>query len=314
MQKSLGVFLALFALALAACSGGGSASNPLSLSGLTITTPSPSPPPVVTPAPTASPNNALKDGDFESGAFNATAGWTACSIAHPNVTSTAAPSPTPFAAIGTASTVGALYASTTTAPFQGNPTPAPSTTPAIFAGNFSALTYSGTLAQTVFEPAPGTKTGPAGANGICQTVVIPAGASLSMFVNEGGSDSGLGFADQEADIIPATGPGAGTPIRLFLELNDSKNAGAAETGGTPAGQTATAGGTYLMKGPYALTAAPYNIAAGTSAQLFIGSFDSEPSTSFGVYMFVDDVNLTGSSVPAAINRNSTLMNVRGTSK
>src|ERR1700733_1761172 len=98
MKKSIGVLIALFALALAACGGSGS-SNPASLSGLVINTPSPTPAPIVTAAPTATPNNALKDGDFESGAFSATAGWAACSIAHPNVTSTAAPSPTPFPAV-----------------------------------------------------------------------------------------------------------------------------------------------------------------------------------------------------------------------
>jgi hypothetical protein len=309
MQKRLGMLLAFFALALAACSGGGSAGSPLSLPGLAITTPSPSPVPTVTAAPTATPNNALKDGDFESGTFNATAGWTACSIAHPNVTSTAVPSPTPFPAIGTASTIGALYASATTAPFQGNPTPAPSTTPAIFAGKFAALTYAGTAAQTVFEPVPGTETGAAGANGICQTVTVPTGASLTMYVNEGGTDTGLGFADQEADVIPTTGANAGAVIPLFLELNDPKFAGSAEVGGTPSGQTSTAGGAYVQKGPYALTGAPYNLTVGQTVQLFIGSFDSEPSTTFGVYMFVDDVNLTGPSVPASISR-TTPMNAR----
>jgi hypothetical protein len=309
MQKSLGTLLVLVALALAACSGGGSAGSPLSLSGLVIATASPSPVPTVTPAPTASPNNALKDGDFESGTFSATAGWSACSIAHPNVTSTAVPSPTPFPAIATAATIGALYASATTAPFQGNPTPLPSTTPAIFAGKFAALTYAGTAAQTVFEPTPGTKTGPAGANGICQTVTVPTGASLTMYVNEGGTDTGLGFADQEADVIPTTGANAGTVIPLFLELNDPKFAGSAETGGTPAGQTSAAGGTYVQKGPYALTGAPYNLAVGQTVQLFIGTFDSAPSTTFGVYMFVDDVNLTGPSVPASSSR-TTPMNTR----
>jgi hypothetical protein len=308
MQKRLGVPLALFALALAACSGGGSSTtSPINLSGVVITTPSPTPAAVITPAPTPTPGNVLNDGGFESGAFSATAGWTACSIAHPNVASTAAPTPTPFPAIGAAASIGAVLVSATSAPFKGDPAPAPSTTPAIYAGNFAALTYAGTAAQTTFEPVSGTKTGVAGANGICQTITVPAGAQLSMFVNEGGTDSGLAFADQEADVIPATGANAGVPIPLFLEFNAPSNAGSAETGGTPSGQTATAGGTYVMRGPYALTAAPYNLTAGQSVQLFIGSFDSEPSSTFGVYMFVDNVILTGPQVPAAIHQ-TTLMN------
>jgi hypothetical protein len=299
MQKSLGLLLALFALALAACSSSGSAaSTPFNLAGIVITTPSPT---VATPAATSTPANALKDGGFESGTFSSTAGWTACSIPHPGPISTAVPPPAPFAAVP-AVNVGAVIVSATSPPFAVAKAPAPATTPSILAGNFAALTYSGTAAQTVFPIAGGGKSGPGGANGICQTVTIPAGAQLSMFVNEGGSDTGLDFADQEADIIPTSGANAGVAIPLFLELNDPGFAGSSETGGTPAGQTSTAGGTYLMKGPYALTAAPYNLAAGQSAQLFIGSFDSEPSASFGVYMFVDNVILTGPSVPTAVNR------------
>jgi hypothetical protein len=306
MQKYFGVLLALIALALAACSNGGaSSSSPINLSGVVITTPSPTPVPTITAGPTATPANALNDGGFESGAFSATAGWTACSIPHPNVGSTAMPTPAPFAAVGTAASIGAVIVSTTSASFQVAKTPAAATTPAIFSGSFAALTYSGTGAQTAYEPVAGTKTGVAGANGICQTVTIPAGAELSMFVNEGGSDNNIGFADQEADIIPVTGANAGVAMPLFAEFNAASDAGSVETGGTPPNQTATAGGTYVMRGPYALTAAPYNLAAGQSVQLFIGSFDSEPSTSFGAYLFVDNVVLTGPSVPAALHRATT---------
>jgi hypothetical protein len=311
MQKRLGLALVLFALALAACSGGAqTGATPFNLSGLVVTTPSPTPAPIVTPAPTATPGNVLADGGFESGAFSATAGWTACSIAHPNVTSTALPSPTPFPAIGAAANIGAAIVSATSPPFQGNPTPMPSTTPATLTGNFAALTFAGTGAQTVYESVSGTKAGTAGASGICQTVAVPAGAQLSMFVNEGGTEDELSFADQEADIIPATGANAGVPIPLFLELNTAPDSGKAETGGTPAGQTATSGGTYLMKGPYALTAAPYNLSAGQSVKLFIGAFDNDPSATFGVYMFVDNVLLTGPGVPAAIHRSTITTNGR----
>jgi hypothetical protein len=310
MQKSLGALLALFALALAACGGGSGASggNPFNLAGVVITTPSPTPVPSVTPGATSTPVNVLNDGGFESGAFSATAGWTACSIAHPGPIPTGTATPgAPFPAVAPLN-VGAVIVSATSASFQGSATPNPVTTPAILGGKFSALTYSGTTAQTAFPVTGGGKTGPAGANGICQTFAVPAGAQLSMFVNEGGSDSGLNFADQEAELIPTTGANAGVAIPLFLELNALSFVGKAETGGTPAGQTSNAGGTYVMRGPYALTGPPYNLTAGQTVQLFIGSFDSEPSSSFGVYMFVDNVLVTGATAPAAVNRTTSTSN------
>jgi hypothetical protein len=282
-----GIF-ALGAFALAACSlSGNGTGNNNPLAGVTIVQPSPTVPPTATPVPTASPTpapnavEALTDTGFESGSFGN--GWTACSIPHnPPAGSTA----TPFPAVATGS-IGAAIVSASSAPFQVAATPSPEATPAIHAGTFSALTFSGTAAQTAYESAGGGKTGPAGANGVCQAFTVPTSAMLTMFVNEGGSDTGLDFADQEADIISS----GGTNTNLFFELNDPPFAG---TNGS------TAGGTWVQRGPYALTAAPYNFTPGQSVTLFIGSFDSEPSARFGVYMFVDDVTVTGvSSSPGA---------------
>ena len=67
----------------------------------------------------------------------------------------------------------------------------------------------------------------------------------------------------------------------------------------PLNATATAGGTYVERGPYAITGAPYNLAPGSTAELFIGTFDDSPSAGtlakpgFGVYMFVDNVAVIG---------------------
>lgn len=287
MKLRLGLF-ALGTLALGACSlSGNSATNNNPLAGVTIVQPSPTVPPTPTPVPTPTPTpapaatEALSDTGFESGAFGN--GWTACSIPHaPPVGSTA----TPFPAVASGS-VGAAIVSASSPPFQVAATPAPATTPAIYAGTFSALTFSGTGAQTAYPAAGGGKTGPAGANGICQTFTVPTSAVLTMFVNEGGSDTGLKYADQEADIISS----GGTNTNLFLELNDPPYAG---TG------TATAGGTWVQRGPYNLTASPYNFTPGASVMLFIGSFDSDPAAKYGVYMFVDNVTVTGTTVaPAA---------------
>jgi hypothetical protein len=192
---------------------------------------------------------------------------------------------TPFPAVASAS-VGAAIVSASSAPFQVAATPNAATTPAIHSGTYAALTFSGTGAQTAYENSAGAKTGPAGANGVCQTITVPTSGVLSMYVNEGGSDTGLQYADQEADLVSSSG----TSTNLFYELNDPNYAG---TNG------ATAGGTWVQKGPYALTAAPYNLTPGQSLTLFIGSFDSDPGAKYGVYMFADDVSLTGTTATGA---------------
>jgi hypothetical protein len=283
--------IALGLLAVTACSLSGNSSqsnNPLA--GVTIVQPSPTAPPTATPVPTPTPTpapdavEALTDTGFESGGF--AGGWTACSIPHAAPSSTATPFPAVSAAV-----VGAAIVSATSPSFQVTATPNPANTPAIYAGTYSAFTYSGTGAQTAYLNAAMSKTGPAGANGICQTFTVPTSASLTMYVNEGGSDTGLNYADQEADIVTS----GGTTTNLFFELNDPPYAG---TDG------ATAGGTWVERGPYALTGPPYNLTPGESVTLFIGSFDSYPSAKYGVYMFVDNVTVTGFATAASSKRGS----------
>ena len=280
--------------ALAACGVNGnssSANNPLA--GVTIIKAPPSAAPTATPVPTASPTpapsatEALTDTGFESGGFSD--GWTACSIPHVAPSSTASP----FAAVATGS-IGAAIVSASSPPFQVAATPAPETTPAIDAGTYSAFTYAGTGAQTAYPSSTGGKTGLAGVNGICQTFTVPTAAVLTMEVNEGGSDTGLNYADQEADIVSS----GGASTNVFFELNDPVFA---ITSGAPAGTTA--GGTWVQRGPYNLTTAPFNLTPGQSVTLFIGSFDSDPGAKYGVYMFVDNVTVTGTTAsPSSIKR------------
>jgi hypothetical protein len=281
--KSRFTFCALFALAISGCSlSSNSSSNNNPLAGVTIieATPAPATPtPSPSPTPAPSQTQAIADGGFESGMFS-TSAWTACSIPHVAPSSTASP----VAAVATPA-IGAVVVSASSPPFQVAASPAAATVPAIHSGTYAALTYSGTGAQTTYEP-NGTKTGPAGDNGICQTFTLPTSGTLSMYVNEGDSDTGLKYADQEADIVSSTG----TVTNLFYELNGA------------AYQTADAGGVYEERGPYALTAAPYNLTPGQTYTLFIGSYDSEPGAKYGVYMFVDDVSLIGTTTTSSASR------------
>jgi hypothetical protein len=277
----IGAF-ALGILAVTACSlSGNSSQNNNPLSGVTIIQPTVTPvTPTPTPSPTPPPNavEALTDTGFESGGL--AAGWTACSIPHVIPSSTA----TPFPAVASGQPIGAAIVSATSPAFQVATSPSPAATPAIYAGTYAAFTYAGTGAETTYGG------GTAGTNGVCQTFTVPENAMLSMYVNEGGSDYPIKYGDQQADII-ATG---GTDTNLFYELNDP---GDVADGGT-------AGGTWVQKGPYALTAAPYNFAVGQSVTLFVGSFDNSPGAKYGVYMFVDNVTVTGISSGASLHRGS----------
>jgi hypothetical protein len=240
-------------------------------------------------------SNVIVDGGFETeGAAHAfagaTNGWAVCSYAHPNAASTAsAPTPVP-AVTGTPITsdlvssssanftVGATPKPTATPPV---PTPAPTITPAIHGGSFAALTYTGTGANTSYG-----KSKTAGANGICQTFVVPVSGVLTLFANEGGDEEATD-GDQEGTLfvggLSALAAASPSPISVFSDLN-----------ATVPVVTPTA--TYVQKGPFALTLAPpmgLGIAAGTTVTLFLGTFDNDSSNTFGEYMFVDDVSLMG---------------------
>jgi hypothetical protein len=250
-------------------------------------------------------SNVIVDGGFETegaaSAFaGASAGWAKCSYAHVDAGSSAS-APTPIPAIA-ATSVTADLVSATTASFTVGATPKPASTttpapvvaPASHSGSFAALTYTGTGAETSLARST------VGANGICQTFVVPVAGVLTMFVNEGGDESG-NFGDQEATLftggLSALAAPSPAPIIVFDELNAS----VPSTTASPA--------PYVQRGPYALTLAPpmgLGIAPGTTATLFIGTFDDGPSNKFGEYMFVDDVSLMG-FVPQAPTAGSALL-------
>jgi len=333
--KYLGVLCALIALSLAACSGGTASSsggNPLA--GVVITVPTPSPVPTATPVPTPTPEaavNVLADPGFETegaaGAFNPANGWSPCSIPQPAIGSTATTPPTPIPAVTPPTAIGAILTSATAFIAPGSPTsfngndqistppgssdssPVP-VAPAVHGGSYAALTYVGGQEGELFTDAPSTETGLKGSNGICQTFAVPTGAALTLWVNEGGTESGLDDGAQEAYLIPQP---SGTLIPVFIELNDTNHdvyGAAPGAGATSAPNPATQGGTYVEHGPYMLTAAPYNLTVGESVELFIGTEDMDPEfepvggtrSGFGVFMFVDDVSVFGVPAPAAIHR------------
>jgi len=240
-------------------------------------------------------SNVVVDGGFETeGAANAFAsaasaasGWVKCSYAHVDAGSKAV-SPTPVPAV-VANNVTADLVSATTASFTVGATPKPGSTatpapvvaPATNGGSFAALTYTGTGADTSFAKSS------TGANGLCQTFVVPVAGVLSMFVNEGGDES-PNDGDQEATLfiggLAALAASSPAPINVFNELN----ATVPVTGAAPS--------PYVERGPYALTEPSpmgLGIAPGTTVTLFVGTFDDGPSNKFGEYMFVDDVSLTG---------------------
>jgi hypothetical protein len=239
-------------------------------------------------------SNVIVDGGFETeGAAKAfagaTDGWAACSYAHANAESTSPPA-TPNPAVSPAKITAQLVSANSPAFTVGATpkptatpvvTPAPTVTPAIDAGSFAALTYTGTGADTSYGKSV------AGANGICQTFVVPASGVLSLAVQEGGDESS-GFGDQEAVLfnggLSALAVAAPSPIPVFSELNAT----------VPAPTTSP--GAYVNKGPYALTLAPpmgLGIPIGTTVTLYVGTYDDGPSNTFGEYMFVDNVAVMG---------------------
>lgn len=281
MNLRFGV-LVPFVVALAACSTSSNSNITNPLAGVTIInpTPTPVPTPTFTPAPTAT--NVIVDGGFETeGAAKMTfSSWLPCSYLDGG---------TPALTSGiTADVVSATDPSFTV---DSSPVTTIATTPDT--GTYAALTYTGTGANDVIFP-PNTaavaSNGKGGANGICQTFVVPQNAMLTMNVNEGGYESKPSYGDQEADLFVGSNT-SGTPIPLFDELV------------TQAGQASnTATDTYTAKGPYALTGAPYSLSAGQTVTLFIGTYDSEPDAKYGEYMLVDNVAVVGTPVTASAVR------------
>jgi hypothetical protein len=189
--------------------------------------------------------------------------------------------------------------------FDVGPTPAaPAASPTPYAvvtfapnsGSYAVLTYAGTEANTaIFPPnAAAMKSTKAGVEGVCQSFVVPTNAMLTLYVNEGSSDTDSAtntYFDQEADLFAGdlTTVPTGTPINLFTdEDTQSPNATTSYVGG------------YQMKGPYALTASPYNLTPGQTVTLFLGTFESSSTNFYGAYAFFDDVAVSGTPTGAAI--------------
>jgi hypothetical protein len=328
VKRYLGALIVLTAAALAACSGGGSSGGSNPLAGVVVVQATPSPVPTATPVPTQTPEaeqNVIADPSFATegaaGAFNPVTGWSACSIPQPAVGSS---SPMP----ASTSPPGAVLSSTTNFIYAGSPTSftgndqissppgasdaSPSPVPAMtYNGDaYSALTYTGGEAGELFSN--GTNySGETGANGICQTFTVPTGATFSVEVWEGGTETGVAYGAQEAYLLPQP---SGSPIPLFVELNDTyySNYGTAPgAGAVNAVNPQTEGGVqtgWIEKGPYTITAAPYNLTAGQSVELFIGTEDNYPElekvgatkAGYGEFMFIDNVDVNGIPVtPAA---------------
>jgi hypothetical protein len=236
----------------------------------------------------------LIDGGFEAeGAANMTfSAWTPCSYAHPYTKGT----PNPVPALTSNITDAVISASDPSFTVGKASAPIATVTPSANSGTYAALTYTGTGAvYAVFPPAtsaafPSPNYPNDGANGICQTFVVPLNAALSLYVNEGGNES-TGYGDQEAMLFAGTIADLATasPIEVFSELN-------VQTAASPAGTG------WVSRGPYNITQAPYGLTPGSTATLFLGTFDGYPSSTYGEYMFVDDVSVFGTPVTAASAR------------
>ena len=253
--------------------------------GATAAPVTPSPTPSPTPMPTVNPN-VLVDGGFESeGAADMTfSSWSKCSFIHPGTGATSSPYPAVASGLVTGDIVSASDPS-----FLVGPTPAATPFATVSSqpnsGTYAALTYSGTYANTTaFPPGAAQASAKAGANGICQTFVVPTDAMLTFFVNEGSSDTDTAtgtYFDQEGDIFAGAST-TGTPVSVFLD-KDTQN---------PKATTTYVSG-YQMKGPYALTASPFNFTPGQTVTLFLGTFESSSSNFYGAYAFFDDVAVSG---------------------
>lgn len=122
-------------------------------------------------------------------------------------------------------------------------------------GSYDALV--GNLASN-----PGEESG---LDGVCQTVTVPASGQLSVWVNEGTSETSTSYADQEADLLDANG----NVITTLYSENGNTNG-------------------YVQK---TFDLSSY---AGQSVQLFFGIYGSGSSSDYN-YVYVDDVALTGAS-------------------
>jgi cell division septation protein DedD len=128
-------------------------------------------------------------------------------------------------------------------------------------------TYSELIGTTAKPEVNGTKA-------VCQTVTVPAGATLTFWVYEGTNDT-IKYVDQEADVLSTSGTQL---AQLYAE--------AASTGG------------WVQKS-FSLSAY-----AGQTVQLYFGIAGNGYASGY-VYEYLDDVSLTGSGTPTATPTAST---------
>jgi len=103
-----------------------------------------------------------------------------------------------------------------------------------------------------------------GTDGVCQTVTVPAGATLTFWVYEGANDS-ISYVDQEADIRSTSGTQL---AQLYAEANSTNG--------------------WVEK------SFPLSAYAGQTVQLYFGVKGNGYSKD-DVYEYLDDVSLTGSA-------------------
>jgi hypothetical protein len=266
-------------------------------------TPAISPPPAdVARGPNAVSNPGFENGGALSPDYNAgtlanpspmpvlvPAGWYVCQNQSELQPTGRALSPSTFVQLVT----------TTTAP-----TIAPGVTPpvrsgssALFLGNANAAAPPGVAGRTK------------GGFGLCQDVVVPAGASLTFFVNEGSGGTSFTNGGTGQFLTPVPGPTAGSfglgsaqeaailsPAshamikQLFYELDLSQTNPHSYANASNRAIGYQSG--YVRKGPYDLRAL-----AGQTITLYFGIYSSTAATSSFTFMAVDDVDLSPEAVP-----------------
>jgi hypothetical protein len=259
--------------------------------------------PTATPTPAAA---AIVNGNFASGSL--APGWKACSFSHPGYTAPVNASPAPQGTAAQPLTATAPISASNLATF-GNKvgTPPPNYNPNNNGPIPSGLT-GGHAAMTGDQNSEN-----AGAAGICQTFTVNAANHfLSFYAYEGGSEYSFGYADQEADIMDATG--STIQKTLFAEDNCFWNPGKiGATGylgsgcipaafGSTSSYTDWQGGYWVQRGPYDLSAY-----VGKSVTLFLGVWDDSTNNTpypdtYSNEMFVGNVQMSSSSTfPVTFN-------------
>jgi hypothetical protein len=240
----------------------------------------PAPTPTPTPTPQATPTNVLADPGFENSNFGVytynapatppppnTTGWTQCSItateagvSAPHAISAYTPNP--------ATTPAAVIDAAGTTIQQGTASPVPTvTTTQVHSGTYSAV--FGSLFSTY-------NAANFGYNGLCQTVTIPADATISLFL-WGTGNEGATYLDFDLMLLDTSG-------NLVTTLDDQ-----ADITGTSPGDT-----TWQMVSVPSSTLVPY---VGKTYELFVGIWtkagSGSGSTKYSGYYFVDDMSLSG---------------------